>query len=313
MASASSAGERLRRLLILVPYVVRRPATPISELTELFGVSRDDLLRDLNLLLVSGAPPYSPGDLIDVDIEDDLVTITMADYFARPLRLTRAEATALFLRGTAMRATLPDADTLASALDKLAAGLGPDVGELPQRVEAMPGGVPEALEPLRSAAAQRRRVRITYHATSSGETTEREIEPEEIFSQGGHWYVAAWDRLRDAERLFRIDRIDSCEMDGEVFEPRGLSGAGRPLYTVGEDDTQVLLRLSPTARWVAEYYESTDVREDDGALIVSFPAGRLEWVERLLLRLGGEAEVLAPEGLRSRVRELAASALSLYR
>ena len=69
--SPKKAGARLRRLLLVVPYLVKHPGTTTDELTRLFGVSKRDLLSDLNLLFVSGLPPYGPGDLIEVDIDDD--------------------------------------------------------------------------------------------------------------------------------------------------------------------------------------------------------------------------------------------------
>ena len=49
-----------------------------------------------------------------------------------------------------------------------------------------------------------------------------------------------------------------------------------------------------------------------GHLEVILPAGRLEWVARLVLRLGGEAEVLGPPELKDRVRELAGRTRELY-
>ena len=311
------ASERLRRLLIVVPYLVRHPGTSVEEATHLFGISEQDLLADLDLLFVSGLPPYGPGDLIDVDIQDGRIWIGMAEYFARPLRLTRAEALAIYVRGAGLSAVpgLDEAPALTSALDKLATGLGPDfLGELPERVEAATtGGEVETLGELRRAAAERERVRIEYYAASAAETTTRAIDAEEIFFEIGHWYVVAWDQRSGAERLFRADRIRSVSPTRERFEPRGLQGAGRPLYTPGRDDVAVILRLGPAARWVAEYYEIVRETElDDGRLEVELPAGRLEWLERLLLRLGQEAEVVAPEGLRDRVRELAGRTLERY-
>ncbi|HEU4864722.1 MAG TPA: WYL domain-containing protein [Actinomycetota bacterium] len=311
------ASERLRRLLVVVPYLVRHPGTSVEEATRLFGVSERELLADLDLLFVSGLPPYGPGDLIDVDIQDGRIWIGMADYFARPLRLTRAEALAIYVRGAGIAAVpgLDEAPALASALGKLAAGLGPEaLGELPERVEtASAGGEVEMLGELRRAVEEHERLRIEYYAASAAETTDREIDPEEIFFEIGHWYVVAWDHRSDAERLFRADRIRSVASAGNRFEPRGLRGAGRPLYTAGNDDVAVTLRLDPEARWVAEYYETVRETElDDGRLEVELPAGRLEWVERLLLRLGSDAEVVAPEGLRGRVRELAGRTLERY-
>ena len=93
----SKASVRLRRLLALVPYVVQHPGTPLSEISQLFDLAESELMEDLNLLFMSGLPPYGPGDLIDVVIEEGRVWIEMADHFARPLRLTRNEAVALYL------------------------------------------------------------------------------------------------------------------------------------------------------------------------------------------------------------------------
>lgn len=313
----AKTSERLRRLLAIVPYLVQHPGTAVLEATRLFGLSERDLLDDLNLLFVSGLPPYGPGDLIDVDIQEGRIWIGMADYFARPLRLTRSEALALYLRGIDLAGApgLSEAPELASALRKLADGLGPDtLGDLPVRIASAGEDRPVAgLDELRRAAAEHERVRIEYHAASSAETTTREIDPEEVFLAIGSWYVAAWDGRSDAERLFRVDRIRSVERTGERFEPRGLQGAGRPLYTPGEHDVEVRLRLSPDARWVAEYYETTSETElPDGGLEVVLPAGRLEWLERLLLRLGPQAEVRSLEGLNDRVRELARRTAKRY-
>lgn len=312
------ASERLRRLLIMVPYLVQHPGTELAEVTRLFGLGEDALLDDLNLLFISGLPPYGPGDLIDVDIQDGRVWVRMADYFSRPLRLTRTEALALYLRGTAAAATpgLNEATALASALRKLGESLGPTtLGHLPQLVEAAEDDRPAAtLDALREGVTNHERVRIEYHAASSAETTSREIDPEELFFAVGHWYVAAWDQRSGQERLFRADRIRTVEPTGERFEPRGLAGAGRPLYTPGEHDVPVRLLLHPAARWVGEYYEvGSALEREDGDLEIVLPAGRLEWVERLLLRLGGDAEVLDPPVLKDRVRDLARRTADRYR
>jgi proteasome accessory factor C len=315
---SSRSSERLRRLLVVVPYLVQHPGTSVRDATELFGMGERELLDDLNLLFVSGLPPYGPGDLIDVEVQDGRIWIGMADYFARPLRLTRSEALALFLRGTALSTTpgLAEAPALASALGKLSSALGPEtLGGLPDRVAATSAGrEPEALGELRAAATARERVRIGYYAASTAETTAREIDPEEVFFALGNWYVAAWDHRSDAERLFRADRIHDLERTGETFEPRGLEGAGRPLYTPTERDIAVRLRLSPDARWVAEYYETTEqVELADGGLEVSLPAARMEWLERLLLRLGSDVRIVEPAELEERVRGLARATLDRYR
>ncbi len=65
---------------------------------------------------------------------------------------------------------------------------------------------------------------------------------------------------------------------------------------------------------MAEYYTTADAVElEDGSLEVTLPAKQLRWVAHLLLRLGNDAEVLAPRDVAEQVRELAARTLAVYR
>jgi proteasome accessory factor C len=308
---------------VVVPYVVRHPGTTVEEISRLFGVAEGELIEDLNLLFVSGLPPYGPGDLIEVQMEEGRVWIGMADYFSRPVRLTRSEALALYLKGKALLGApgLEEAPALASALEKIENGLGPEtlaslsgrvaVGEDGRGGQAAAGRV---LAGLRQAVERRERVQIEYYGASRDEVTVRRIDPEHVFSAIGNWYAVAWDHLADAERLFRLDRIHSVTPTGEGFEPRGLLGAGRPLYTRSKQDRSVRLLLGPTGRWVADYYETERMADrGNGQLEVTLPAKDLPGLAKLVLRLGGEARVLDPPELTDVVRDTARSTLALYR
>ena len=306
-------------MLVVVPYLVQHPGAEVVAVAALFDVPVDQLRRDLDLLFMSGLPPYGPGDLIDVDVdEDDHIWITMADHFARPLRLNRNEALALYLRGTELLATpgIPEAPALASALGKLRGSLGPDVlGEADGSIgSATPGAPPPLLGVLREASGRHERLEIEYFAASSRQWSSRRIDPEEVFSAMGQWYVAAWDVDVDAERLLRADRMRQIEPTGESFQPRGLQGAGRPLYSPGPHDVPARLLLRPAARWVAEYYVTSDpVERPDGSLEITLPVNDLGVVARLLLRVGDEATALEPPGLQELAADLASRTLARYR
>ena len=312
----SRTAERLRRLLAVVPYVVRNPGTRVEDLSRLFAVDERELLADLNLLFMTGLPPYGPGDLVEVDIDDEgRVWLRMADHFSRPVRLTRAEGVALYLRGTELLGVpgLAEAGPLRSALDKIADRLGPEtLGEL--RVEVGDAeGTAGPLAAVRWAAEARERIEIDHYSAARDAVTTRRIDPEHVFSTLGNWYVVAWDHLADAERMFRVDRIREVRPVGESFHPRGLLGPGRELYTPGAEDRTVRLRLGPGARWVAEYYRIDRAAERDGTLEITLPTKDLAWVAKLLLRLRGQAAVVDPPELADATRALADETLALYR
>lgn len=308
----ATTAERLGRMLVIVPYLVQHPGTTLDEAAELFDVPRDQLRQDLDLVFMAGLPPYGPGDLIDVLVEDDGgIWISMADHFSRPLRLTRQEALAVNVRATELLATpgVPDAPALAAALGKLRAAIGDADAIVAAEVRVAPVHLPA----LNAAVEAHERVVIDYVAASTGVARTRGVEPEAVFASAANWYVVAWDLDADGERLFRVDRVTAVRTTGEHFTPRGLEGAGRPLYTPTAADIPVRLRLAPPARWVGEYYACTDVVElDDGGLEVTLPTRQLGWVARLLLRLGPDAQVQEPPEVREELRALASAALARY-
>ncbi len=160
---------------------------------------------------------------------------------------------------------------------------------------------PEFVDLLRSAAESATVVELTYTALSTEETTERVVEPWSVFSANGNWYLSAFCRSAGAERVFRVDRIRRAEAGAETFTPPAEPPPPEVRYTPGEEDVRATIRLGPAARWVADYYPV----EDLGGGEIRFSASDPAVAARLLLRLGGDAELVeGPEvaGLLARYR-----------
>jgi proteasome accessory factor C len=303
------AGFEIQRILALVPWIVAHPGRPKTEIAERFGVTVDELDDDLGLALMIGVPPYSAGDYLDVEEDDDgNVTIRLADYFRRPLQLTPAEGLALLAAGRALLA-VPGSDTtgpLATALEKLELAL-----QVPDLVVDV--GEPEQLAAVRAAAERHDRIEIDYWSAGRDQLTTRRIDPDVVFFATGEWYVDAYCHHALDERMFRVDRIRAIRPTGEHFEPGGDDGEVGQVFTPNPDDPRVTLRLKPEARWVAETYPAESVTERAGGtldivLAVSEPA----WLERLLLRLGPDARVVAPKAMRTVAAEAAQRILRRY-
>ena len=181
-------GPRLQRVLAVVPWVLAHPGVTVAELAERFEVPEEELERDLALLPLCGLPPYTADRLIDVSVIDGEVEIRLAEYFARPLRLSPAEGLALLAAGRTLL-SVPGADTagpLATALDKLEQALGAK-GRLSVDV-----GPPDRLDQLRDAVQAHERLEIDYYSFARDEMTTRVVDPWRVFHAFGAWYLAAW-------------------------------------------------------------------------------------------------------------------------
>jgi len=309
MSPRALAGPEIQRILALVPWIVAHPDSPKHEIAARFGITVDQLDDDLALVLMIGVPPYSPGDYLDVEEDDDgHVSIRLADYFRRPLRLTPAEGLALLAAGRALLA-VPGSDPdgpLATALTKLEGAL-----DLPGLVVDV--GEPALLEAIRDAVAAHRRVEIEYWSAGRDEVTVRRIDPEVVFFATGEWYVGAYCHRAQDERMFRVDRIRAVEPTTETFEPGATGFETGDVYTPRAADTRVTLDLAPTAAWVAEAYPTEAVTErGDGSLEIVLAVSESAWLERLLLRLGPDARVVAPAPYASLAADAAARILRIY-
>jgi proteasome accessory factor C len=322
---SGGAREQVGRLLALVPYIQARQQVSLEQAASDFGVRPAQIVKDLNILWFCGLPGLGMGDLIDVDMDalngEGLLRVSNADYLARPLRLGSSEASALIVALRALREGSDDAvgATVDRVLGKLEAAAG-DAAALAARVDlhlSEEGAEESALrERLEEALSQGRQVRIGYYVPSRDESTERTVDPLQVVSAAGHTYLEAWCHSAEGQRLFRLDRISSAEVledsvqDHDDVTPRDLAAG---IFVPSPDDLLVILDLRPQARWVAEYYPVETTQEQrDGGLRVGLRVGDPQWLTRLMLRLGGSAQVVEPGWLAEMVRETAARALRHY-
>lgn len=310
---AEPLEERFRRLLTMVPFIVRSPGVKVSEVRQRFGISRSQLVADLNLLFVCGLPGYGPGDLMEAFMDGDRVWIRLADYFSRPLRLTPAEGLLLYAGARAMAAAGAGDAALERAVQQLELALGPEVVSRIS-VELEGGG---ELGVVREGLLTKRRLHLVYYAHSRDETTERDVDPWALFLSGGRWYLVGWCHRVADERIFRLDRIRSVSMlDQPAAIPADVDlSKYEALYVQRARDTAVVLDLAPQAAgWVRESYplQASDVLED-GWVRVRLTAGGTAWLEKLLLRLGAQARLVEPMELAERTRQLACRLAERYR
>ena len=120
---------RLRRLLVMLPWLAERGSVSTQAMAAHFGMSVRELVADLTLASLCGVS-QDPLDLIDLWVDEDEVHIGVPKYFERPLRLTVSEASALVVSATLAREIVAGGqeDALARAIHKITTATGLEVG-----------------------------------------------------------------------------------------------------------------------------------------------------------------------------------------
>ncbi|MCJ7671522.1 MAG: WYL domain-containing protein [Acidimicrobiia bacterium] len=301
-------------MLALVPWILANPGSTLPELAQRFEIDERELEGDLELLPMCGLPPYTADRLIDVWVGDDgAVSIRLAEYFERPLRLTPAEGLGLLAAGRALLA-VPGSDgggPLATALEKLERVLGAS-GSV-----AVDVGGADHLAELRDAIEAGGQVELDYYSFARDEMTTRVVDPERVFNALGAWYLAGYCFRAAADRVFRVDRVRAVRSTGQPIEahpnPPGTQGDGDPVYRAGPDDLRVRLRLESDAAWVADSLPVESRKDRAGGRVdVVLAVSGDAFLERLVLGLGPSATVLGPPEASTLVSAAAARVLARY-
>jgi proteasome accessory factor C len=319
-------GQKLRRLLYIVPYVAKHPeGVPVDQLARVLDTPRDELLADLELLSQVGPPEGDPGEYLLVSVEEGRVFVDLAHRLTRPLRLTPAEGCSLLLGIRALRESgiAPFDDAMQSAEKKLLTALGRDAREAESLATSTVVAEPDAivaahLRNLVVAVRRRQRVTIDYAAISRAQAEKRGVDPYGIVHHAGEWYVVGHCHKRGDVRTFRIDRIAALETTTERFEiPETFDLAAyrrERLYVPSADSVTVRVMLDAIAvtRIGANWPVGEVTPNDDGSAELLVDCDGFEWVTSWVLGLGRHAWIAGPEDARramqdriARVRELA--------
>jgi predicted DNA-binding transcriptional regulator YafY len=215
--------NRTDRLYALVEELrARAPRTMrASELAKRFEVTTRTIERDLLALQEAGVPVWAqpgPGGGYGLNVDATLP----------PLNLTPAEAAAIATALAATRA-MPFAEAGRSALQKLSGVMASapksTATRLVSQIRVVPGpsrGPAQSVgEVIQQALIDSVAVELSYR-DFQGHETRRVVEPGGLLGTRTGWYLAAYCRLRQAPRAFRLDRIAAATLTQERFEPRSL-------------------------------------------------------------------------------------------
>ena len=320
MSPSLDTAARLRRLLAILTWLAQEGEAPIDQVAARFDLTPSALVAELEMAACCGVPPYSPDQLLEILVTDDTVSTRVGTTLARPRRLSPREGLGLAASARALLA-VPGSDddgALSRALVKLDRALGQ--GAIDVELDA-----PDQLDAVRNALESGERLTISYYTASTDQTGDRTVTPRRLFASEGHWYVDAWCEMADGIRRFRVDRIGAANAAGaaareilaepltEDVVPDSSGRVSLGAFVPGPDSRRVRIAISQSMAWLLESIPSAQAVEEEGRVLWEVFVGGDAWLERLLLRLGPDVQVVAPEEDRALAPDAARRILARYR
>jgi len=301
-----NAALRAIRLLDLVPYIVAHPGISITELAKEFSISRDEVLKDLNLLFLCGLPGYTPLELIDISIDEESVVIRDPQNLAAPRNLSESEALIARIALAALEESTP----------KTSAAY-PQIIALREKIaKAFSSSIPASaitftldkeratLEAIEGAIKQELDLEITYNNVTKDSSSRRSITPISIIAEDKRTLVSAYCQSAKARRTFNLAQISevstkerSTRTDLERLEDSRGSSAE---VIIKSEDASFLSENASSLKELSKSCYQIDIFQP-------------EWIVRSVLAGADSLELAKPLELRAEIAERANRALLAYK
>lgn len=216
--------KRLSRLTAILTILQTKRLLTASELANKFSVSIRTIYRDMKALEQAGVPILT---------EDGKGYALMEGYRIPPVMFTETEAYALI---TAEQLIKKNADAslvkeYTEAISKIKSVLRNNTKDkanlLSNRIvsgqNTNSNRTSNNLSILQLALTNFNLVKIKYYSPDNEKMTERVIEPFAVYTSQENWLLIAFCRLRNDYRAFRLDRIESLQVQNQTFEPHKMT------------------------------------------------------------------------------------------
>lgn len=301
-----NAALRAIRLLDLVPYIVAHPGISITELAKEFSISRDEVLKDLNLLFLCGLPGYTPLELIDISFDEESVVIRDPQNLAAPRNLNESEALIARIALAALEESTPRT-----------AAAYPQIVALREKIaKAFSSAIPASaitftldkeratLEAIEGAIKQELDLEITYSNVTKDSSSRRSITPISIIAEVKRTLVSAYCHSAKALRTFNLSQISEVSTKARIVradlerleDSRGSSAE----VMIKSEDSSFLSENASSLKELSKSCYQIDIFQP-------------EWIVRSVLAGADSMELAKPLELRAEISERATRALLAYK
>lgn len=305
--------NRIDRISAILIQLQSRRVVKASDIADRFGISLRTVYRDVRTLEEAGIPLIG---------EAGVGYSIMDGYRLPPVMFTREEAAA-FLTAEKLMEKLTDPlsdENYKSAMYKIRSVLRMTDKDFLENIDGHIEVFKSRrlqdnqlnLNPLQlilKGIAHKNVLAIHYFASYSQQKSERCIEPVGVFYQDNYWHMIAWCRLRKDYRDFRLDRISDITLTSEVFETQHPNLKEYISRSAKEKNLQTVVirvekNVSPFINEQKYYNGFVSEQEVGGMIEMTFLTEFLEGFVRWMMMYGDMGEIISPDKLKEKVREL---------
>lgn len=280
------SSERLKRLILELPWLSKNKSVTIDQFCKTFSISQEQAVKDLTLLTFVG-PSQFGGDLVDIQISDEIITVVDNQKHGNSMRFTPEELMVLIASLNLLIQGDQTNLTLKSLNDKIISLFYKETSEKQNKYENI-------LIVLQNSIESKKLINMDYIDGRNYVKQNLLIKVLAIDDMGGFKYLQGIDCKSNSTKSYRLDRILRVSLSDEKHDTASNSLVDRESFDVN-------IVAPYWKKSIIEKFNLDNVQYENNTLDFHLTFFDLNFVKTLIYSLGSQIKVKADKSVKNEI------------
>lgn len=286
MRQSMDSSERLKRLILELPWLSKNKSVTIDQFCKTFSISQEQAVKDLTLLTFVG-PSQFGGDLVDIQISDEIITVVDNQKHGNSMRFTPEELMVLIASLNLLIQGDQTNLTLKSLNDKIISVFYKETSEKQNKYENI-------LNVLQNSIESKKLINMDYIDGRNYVKQNLLIKVLAIDDMGGFKYLQGIDCKSNSTKSYRLDRILRVSLSDEKYDIASNSLVDRESFDVN-------IVAPYWKKSIIEKFNLENVQYENNTLDFHLTFFDLNFVKTLIYSLGSQIKVKADKSVKNEI------------
>lgn len=280
------SSERLKRLILELPWLSKNKSVTIDQFCKTFSISQEQAVKDLTLLTFVG-PSQFGGDLVDIQISDEIITVVDNQKHGNSMRFTPEELMVLIASLNLLIQGDQTNLTLKSLNDKIISLFYKETSEKQNKYENI-------LIVLQNSIESKKLINMDYIDGRNYVKQNLLIKVLAIDDMGGFKYLQGIDCRNNSTKSYRLDRILRVSLSDEKHDTASNSLVDRESFDVN-------IVAPYWKKSIIEKFNLENVQYENNTLEFHLTFFDFNFVKTLIYSLGSQIKVKADKSVKNEI------------
>ena len=282
-------SERLKRLLLELPWLSKNKSVSIEDFCKTFSVSRDQAVDDLTLLTFVG-PSQFGGDLVDIQVSNNSITVVDNQSHDSSINFTPEELMVLISSLNLLIESDKSNLVTKNLYNKI-------VNSFNDNLESNDLNYDEIFKTIETSLKENYLIKMDYIDGRNFVRKDITAKSESIEDKGKFKYLIAIDVSNGTVKSYRLDRILKVELTDQKSKNIEISN-------INQVPNNLSISVPIWKKYILDGFNIEEIESDDTSIKFDLNFYDFNFVKTFLYTLGKNIRIVAENSVRDQISNL---------